>query len=50
ILGYNLKAFMKVCDFGDASRGSLSSYTCIVMAIYYLQRTQPPFFHFCRLK
>ena len=29
--------FLKVCDIGDASRGSLSSYAYILMMIFYLQ-------------
>ncbi|KAJ8305343.1 hypothetical protein KUTeg_015888, partial [Tegillarca granosa] len=42
ILGYALKVFAKVCDIGDASRGSLSSYAYILMALYYLQQCKPP--------
>ena len=32
----------QVCDIGDASRGSLSSYAYILMMLYYLQQVQPP--------
>lgn len=42
VLGCMLKRFVKVRDIGDASRGGLSSYACIVMALYYLQQCQPP--------
>uniref|UniRef100_A0A0K2SYH5 C2H2-type domain-containing protein n=1 Tax=Lepeophtheirus salmonis TaxID=72036 RepID=A0A0K2SYH5_LEPSM len=42
ILGYNVKRFIKSCDFGDASRGSLSSYTCVILALFYLQQLDPP--------
>ena len=38
ILGYVVKEFAKICDIGDASRGSLSSYAYILMLIYYLQQ------------
>jgi DNA polymerase sigma len=37
-----VKYFAKVCDIGDASRGSLSSYAYILMLIFYLQRCSPP--------
>ena len=37
ILGYMVKLFAKICDIGDASRGSLSSYAYILMMIFYLQ-------------
>ena len=37
ILGYMVKLFAKVCDIGDASRGSLSSYAYILMMIFFLQ-------------
>jgi len=30
------------CGIGDASRGSLSSYTYVIMMIYYLQQCNPP--------
>ena len=33
-----MKEFAKICDIGDASRGSLSSYAYILMLIYYLQQ------------
>jgi len=42
MLGYMLKRFAKVCDMCDASRGSLSSYAYILMAIYFLQQCSPP--------
>jgi len=41
-LGYMVKFFAKVCDIGDASRGSLSSYAYILMMIFYLQQCSPP--------
>ncbi|XP_053395690.1 terminal uridylyltransferase 7-like [Mercenaria mercenaria] len=41
-LGYAIKVFAKVCDIGDASRGSLSSYAYMLMMIHYLQHTKPP--------
>ncbi|CAG5125515.1 unnamed protein product, partial [Candidula unifasciata] len=41
-LGYAIKTFAKVCDIGDASRGSLSSYAYILMMLYYLQQVEPP--------
>jgi hypothetical protein len=37
-----VKFFAKVCDIGDASRGSLSSYAYILMVIFYLQQCNPP--------
>ncbi|XP_064604614.1 terminal uridylyltransferase 4-like isoform X2 [Liolophura sinensis] len=42
ILGYAMKVFAKVCDIGDASRGSLSSYGYILMVLHYLQQCKPP--------
>ena len=36
-LGYMVKMFAKICDIGDASRGSLSSYAYILVMISYLQ-------------
>ncbi|XP_072141337.1 terminal uridylyltransferase 7-like [Dermacentor andersoni] len=42
ILGYTFKHFAKICDIGDASRGSLSSYAYILLTIYYLQQCSPP--------
>lgn len=36
-LGAAFKQYVKLCDMGDASRGSLSSYAYIVMLIHYLQ-------------
>ena len=41
-LGIALKELAKVCDIGDASKGSLSSYSYIVMLIYFLQRISSP--------
>ncbi|XP_068726733.1 terminal uridylyltransferase 4-like isoform X2 [Montipora capricornis] len=41
-LGYTVKVFAKVCDIGDASKGSLSSYAYILMLLHYLQQCQPP--------
>lgn len=41
-LGYAIKVFAKVCDIGDASRGSLSSYAYMLMMLHYLQHTKPP--------
>jgi len=41
-LGYMVKLFAKICDIGDASRGSLSSYAYILMMIFYLQKVSPP--------
>jgi hypothetical protein len=42
VLGYMVKFFAKMNDIGDASRGSLSSYAYILMAIFYLQQCNPP--------
>ncbi|XP_062573267.1 terminal uridylyltransferase 4-like isoform X2 [Saccostrea cucullata] len=42
VLGYAIKVFAKICEIGDASRGSLSSYAYILMLIYYLQQCKPP--------
>ncbi|WAR24855.1 TUT7-like protein [Mya arenaria] len=42
ILGYAVKVFAKVCEIGDASRGSLSSYAYMLMMVHYLQHTNPP--------
>ncbi|NXA55599.1 TUT7 uridylyltransferase, partial [Nothocercus julius] len=33
---------MKMCDIGDASRGSLSSYAYTLMVLYFLQQRNPP--------
>ena len=40
--GYVMKVFAKLCDIGDASRGSLSSYAYIILALHFLQQRQPP--------
>ena len=32
----------QVCDIGDASKGSLSSYAYILMLLHYLQQCKPP--------
>lgn len=32
----------QVCDIGDASKGSLSSYAYILMLLHYLQQCNPP--------
>ncbi|XP_041359697.1 terminal uridylyltransferase 4-like isoform X2 [Gigantopelta aegis] len=42
ILGYAFKVFARVCDIGDASRGSLSSYAYILMLLHFLQQCDPP--------
>jgi len=42
ILGYVMKAFVKLCHVGDASRGSLSSYAYTLMVIFFLQQRNPP--------
>ncbi|XP_031426923.1 terminal uridylyltransferase 7 [Clupea harengus] len=41
-LCYTMKVFTKVCDIGDASRGSLSSYAYTLMVLFYLQQREPP--------
>uniref|UniRef100_A0A0N5B158 PAP-associated domain-containing protein n=1 Tax=Syphacia muris TaxID=451379 RepID=A0A0N5B158_9BILA len=41
-LGIALKQWAKMCNIGDASKGSLSSYSYIIMLIHFLQRTNPP--------
>uniref|UniRef100_A0A915BT66 RNA uridylyltransferase n=3 Tax=Parascaris univalens TaxID=6257 RepID=A0A915BT66_PARUN len=41
-LGVVVKEWAKCCGIGDASRGTLSSYSFIVMLIHFLQRTTPP--------
>lgn len=41
-LGIALKEWAKACDIGDASKGSLSSYSYIIMLIHFLQRSDPP--------
>jgi terminal uridylyltransferase len=40
-LGYLVKLFAKICDIGDASKGSLSSYAYLLMVIFYLQQVRP---------
>jgi len=42
LLGYTLKLFAKMCEIGDASRGTISSYGYIIMLIHYLQQRNPP--------
>ncbi|CAB1454912.1 unnamed protein product [Pleuronectes platessa] len=37
-----MKVFAKMCDIGDASRGSLSSYAYTLMVLYFLQQRNPP--------
>nr|XP_033783592.1 terminal uridylyltransferase 7 isoform X2 [Geotrypetes seraphini] len=41
-LCYTMKVFTKMCDIGDASRGSLSSYAYTLMVVYFLQQRKPP--------
>ncbi|XP_069084349.1 terminal uridylyltransferase 7 isoform X2 [Pleurodeles waltl] len=41
-LCYIMKVFTKMCDIGDASRGSLSSYAYTLMVLYFLQQRDPP--------
>ncbi|XP_034152270.1 terminal uridylyltransferase 7 isoform X1 [Esox lucius] len=41
-LCYVMKVFAKMCDIGDASRGSLSSYAYTLMVLFYLQQRNPP--------
>ncbi|KAJ8285435.1 hypothetical protein GJAV_G00026760 [Gymnothorax javanicus] len=41
-LCYVMKVFAKICDIGDASRGSLSSYAYTLMVLYFLQQRDPP--------
>ncbi|XP_023658732.2 terminal uridylyltransferase 7 [Paramormyrops kingsleyae] len=41
-LCYAMKVFSKVCDIGDASRGSLSSYAYTLMVLFFLQQRSPP--------
>ncbi|VDK55782.1 unnamed protein product [Cylicostephanus goldi] len=41
-VGIWVKRWAKSCDFGDASRGSLSSYAIIILLIHYLQNCDPP--------
>ncbi|KAJ8005520.1 hypothetical protein DPEC_G00118810 [Dallia pectoralis] len=41
-LCYVMKVFAKMCDIGDASRGSLSSYAYTLMVLFYLQQRSPP--------
>ncbi|XP_045068190.1 terminal uridylyltransferase 4 isoform X1 [Coregonus clupeaformis] len=42
MLCYVMKVFAKLCDIGDASRGSLSSYGFTLMVLFYLQQRNPP--------
>ncbi|MFT7811851.1 terminal uridylyltransferase 7 isoform X1 [Arapaima gigas] len=39
---YVMKVLSKVCDIGDASRGSLSSYAYTLMVLFFLQQRNPP--------
>uniref|UniRef100_A0A4W5K8B9 Poly(A) RNA polymerase mitochondrial-like central palm domain-containing protein n=1 Tax=Hucho hucho TaxID=62062 RepID=A0A4W5K8B9_9TELE len=41
-LCYVMKVLVKLCDIGDASRGSLSSYGYTLMVLFYLQQRNPP--------
>ncbi|XP_068093297.1 terminal uridylyltransferase 7 [Hyperolius riggenbachi] len=41
-LCYIMKVFTKMCDIGDASRGSLSSYAYTLMVLFFLQQRNPP--------
>ncbi|XP_065174670.1 terminal uridylyltransferase 7-like isoform X2 [Sycon ciliatum] len=40
-LAMMIKSIAKLCSIANSKQGSLSSYTYIVMLIYYLQRTSP---------
>ncbi|XP_063346052.1 terminal uridylyltransferase 7 isoform X3 [Pelmatolapia mariae] len=42
ILCYVMKVFAKMCDIGDASRGSLSSYAYTLMVLFFFQQRNPP--------
>ncbi|XP_068461077.1 terminal uridylyltransferase 7 isoform X2 [Clinocottus analis] len=42
ILCYVMKVFAKMCDIGDASRGSLSSYAYTLMVLFFLQQRDTP--------
>ncbi|KAM4576222.1 terminal uridylyltransferase 7 [Odontesthes bonariensis] len=42
LLCYVMKVFAKMCDIGDASRGSLSSYAYTLMVLFFLQQRNPP--------
>lgn len=35
-------SLLQMCDIGDASRGSLSSYAYTLMVLYFLQQRNPP--------
>ncbi|CAB3402596.1 unnamed protein product [Caenorhabditis bovis] len=37
-----IKRWAKMCDIGDASKGSISSYAYILLLISYLQQCDPP--------
>ncbi|WKX98878.1 hypothetical protein Q1695_014058 [Nippostrongylus brasiliensis] len=41
-LGVWIKRWAKMCDIGDASHGSLSSYAYIILLLHYLQNCDPP--------
>ena len=40
ILGFIVKYWAKVCEIGDASKGSLSSYAYTLMTLHYLQHAR----------
>ena len=42
ILGHALKSLTKMAGIADASRGTLSSYSYLIMLIFFLQQTSPP--------
>nr|XP_057927335.1 terminal uridylyltransferase 7 [Doryrhamphus excisus] len=42
LICYIMKVFAKMCDIGDASRGSLSSYAYTLMVLFFLQQRDPP--------
>ncbi|XP_028313521.1 terminal uridylyltransferase 7 isoform X2 [Gouania willdenowi] len=42
VLCYVMKVFAKMCDIGEASRGSLSSYAYTLMVLFFLQQRNPP--------
>lgn len=44
VLYYHCISFvlLQMCDIGDASRGSLSSYAYTLMVLFFLQQRNPP--------